>query len=140
MRELEDLEQVFDALAHATRRHILLVIRFRGGAVPAGTIAARFSHTWPTTTRHLRVLENAGLVRVERQGRERIYSVVTERLRDVAGRWLAWFDDEDDDGDDGDRKAVRRDARAGRAASPRPRKPTAPGPRSRRRAGKGDRR
>jgi DNA-binding MarR family transcriptional regulator len=46
------------------RRQILLTIHFRGAA-NAGEIAARFAHKWPTTTRHLRVLEEAGLVQHE---------------------------------------------------------------------------
>ena len=35
----------------------------------AGEIAAIFPHAWQTTTRHLQVLETAGLIRHERQGR-----------------------------------------------------------------------
>ena len=34
-----------------------------------------------------------GLVRVEKQGRERVYSVDAEKLERVAGGWLAWFGD-----------------------------------------------
>ena len=83
---------MFAALAHASRRHILLVLHFRGGAMTAGEIADRFSCSWPTTTRHLKLLEAAGLVRVEQQGRERIYKLASDHLRDVAGGWLAWFD------------------------------------------------
>ena len=89
--QLEDLEAVFRALAHASRRQILLVLRFRGGRMTAGEIADRFSCTWPTTTRHLRVLESAGLVKVESQGRERVYSLQRERLEKVVGEWLGWF-------------------------------------------------
>jgi len=58
----------------------------------AGDIARRFSCSWPTTTRHLRQLEQAGLVCVERVGRERIYRLEAERLRRVVGDWIAWFD------------------------------------------------
>lgn len=94
--ELDDLERVFAALAHASRRHVLLVLRFRGGAMTAGEIAARFRCSWPTTTRHLRVLEGAGLVSVERRGRERVYRLERERLHRVLGGWLAWFDGETD--------------------------------------------
>ena len=90
-RELQDLDLVFGALAHASRRHILLVLRFRGGSMTAGEIADRFSCSWPTTTRHLRVLEEAGLVQVEQRGRERVYTVETERLNRVTGKWLEWF-------------------------------------------------
>jgi DNA-binding transcriptional ArsR family regulator len=57
----------------------------------AGDIADRFHCSWPTTTRHLRVLESAGLVTVEKRGRERIYKLQTERLLAVAGGWLEWF-------------------------------------------------
>jgi DNA-binding transcriptional ArsR family regulator len=85
---LADVESVFKALAHASRRHILLVLHFRGGEMTAGEIASRFGCTWPTTTRHLRVLQDAGLVRVEKRGRERICRVDRERLADAAGGWL----------------------------------------------------
>ena len=69
-KELEDLEIVFRALAHSSRRHILIVLNARGGAMTAGEIAGRFACTWPTTSRHLRILKEAGLVRVEKRGRE----------------------------------------------------------------------
>jgi DNA-binding transcriptional ArsR family regulator len=85
---LADVDSVFKALAHASRRHVLLVLHFRGGEMTAGEIAGRFGCSWPTTTRHLRVLEDAGLVRVEKRGRERIYRLDRERLEDVAGGWL----------------------------------------------------
>jgi DNA-binding transcriptional ArsR family regulator len=54
----------------------------------AGELAARFSHSWPTTTRHLGVLTAAGLIRVERQGRERHYLLDRSHLSSVAGLWL----------------------------------------------------
>lgn len=57
----------------------------------AGEIADRFSCSWPTTTRHLRVLTDAGLVAVEQRGRERVYQLCDDRLRSVAGEWLRWF-------------------------------------------------
>jgi len=88
---LDDLEHVFAALAHEQRRHILLTLRFRGGEMTAGAIADRFHCSWPTTTRHLRVLEDAGLVTVEKRGRERFYKLETERLLKIAGDWLDWF-------------------------------------------------
>jgi DNA-binding transcriptional ArsR family regulator len=91
-RQLADVDQVFAALAHASRRHILLVLRFRGGAMTAGEIADRFSCSWPTTSRHLRLLEEAGLVQVEQQGRERVYRLVADRLLGVTRGWLRWFE------------------------------------------------
>jgi DNA-binding transcriptional ArsR family regulator len=87
---LEALDQVMNALAHPARRHILLVVRFRGGEVSAGDIAARFAHAWPTTTRHLRVLEAAGLLTQERRGRQRVYKLDTDRLM-LVQEYLAWL-------------------------------------------------
>jgi DNA-binding transcriptional ArsR family regulator len=90
LAELADLEAVFAALAHASRRHVLVVIHARG-RMTAGEIADRFHHAWPTTSRHLKVLERAGLVRAERRGRERVYTVGVRRLTSVVGDWLSWF-------------------------------------------------
>jgi DNA-binding transcriptional ArsR family regulator len=75
----------------------LVVLNARGGSMLAGEIARRFSCSWPTTSRHLRILEEAGLVRVDRQGREWIYVLETERIRCVVGRWVAWFEASNDE-------------------------------------------
>ena len=82
---------IFEALAHPLRRQILLVLNFRGGSMSAGDIAARFACRWPTTTRHLGVLQKAGLVRVEKRGRRRMYQVNAKVLRERMGQWLGWF-------------------------------------------------
>lgn len=84
------LDAVVAALAHPARRQILLTIHFRGAAT-AGEIACRFAHKWPTTTRHLRVLEDAGLVRHEKRGRTRVYTVDKTRLA-LVREWLGWFE------------------------------------------------
>ncbi len=94
-QKLADLDVVFTALAHEQRRFILLALLFRGGEMTAGKIADRFACSWPTTTRHLGVLVEAGLVSVERRGRERVYKLDRARLLTIAGDWLAWFRDAD---------------------------------------------
>lgn len=91
LADLEDLDRVFGALAHQSRRTILSVLHARNGEMTSGAIASRFDCTWPTTTRHLRILEDAGLVEVHLRGRERVYRLNTERLRLVAGAWIARF-------------------------------------------------
>ena len=83
-------EAVFAALAHPARRRILTTVNFEGGAMQAGEIAAMFEHAWPTTTRHLRVLVEAGLLHDERRGRARVYRVDRKRL-ELVRDWLAWF-------------------------------------------------
>jgi DNA-binding transcriptional ArsR family regulator len=90
-RDLERLDRVFAAVAHQSRRTILMVLHLRGGEMTSGAIAARFDHSWPTITRHLRVLEEAGLVQVELRGRERVYRLDAEPLRHTARTWIDRF-------------------------------------------------
>lgn len=91
LRELDQLDRVFAALAHQSRRTILMVLHLRGGEMTSGAIAARFDHSWPTITRHLRVLEEAGLVHVRLRGRERVYRLDTEPMEVTARSWLDRF-------------------------------------------------
>jgi DNA-binding transcriptional ArsR family regulator len=93
LAELDDFDAVFAALAHRSRRTILSVLHARGGQMTSGDIAGRFDCSWPTTSQHLRVLEQAGLVRIELRGREHIYRLQAARLHAVAGGWLARFTD-----------------------------------------------
>ena len=90
-KELDDFEAVFGALSHEARRRVLVVLLGRGGQMTAGQIVERFKCSWPTMTRHLGVLEEAGLVKVEKVGRERHYVLNNERLQRVVGDWLKWF-------------------------------------------------
>jgi DNA-binding transcriptional ArsR family regulator len=90
-RDLAQVDAVFNALAHPSRRHVLLVLHFRGGEMTAGEIARRFACSWPTTTRHLNILQQAGLVRGEKRGRERVYRLDRKLLRSVASGWLKVF-------------------------------------------------
>jgi DNA-binding transcriptional ArsR family regulator len=83
-------ESVFAALAHAARRRVLLTIYFNGGSMTAGEIASIFEHAWQTTTRHLQVLEAAGLLTHQKQGRRRIYRIQPKRL-ELVRDWLAHF-------------------------------------------------
>jgi DNA-binding transcriptional ArsR family regulator len=85
---LEDVDAVFLALAHEARRHIVLLLAQLGGELPSGYLAARFQHSWPTTTRHLGVLEAAGIVEVRREGRSSHYRLNREFLQQVVGGWL----------------------------------------------------
>ena len=90
MPEPDAYEAVFIALAHPVRRRILITLHFRDGSMTAGEIAGIFEHAWPTTTAHIQVLESAGLVHHERQGRARVYHLDRRRL-DLVRDWLAWF-------------------------------------------------
>jgi DNA-binding transcriptional ArsR family regulator len=91
LAELEDFDAVFSALAHRSRRMILAVLHARGGEMTSGGIAARFEHSWPTISGHLRILQQAGLVTIDLRGREHVYRIQTERLLAVTRGWLDHF-------------------------------------------------
>lgn len=91
-QRLEALEVAFAAIAHASRRQILLTVHIRG-QMSAGDIAKRFAYAWPTISRHLRILEDAGLLTHEKQGTSRYYRVNHERLR-LARDWFGWFEED----------------------------------------------
>jgi DNA-binding transcriptional ArsR family regulator len=87
VRNLSELDVVFGALAHVTRREIILVLHERG-ELTAGDLAARFEQSWPTTTRHLAILVESGMITVRKSGRERVYSVSRDSLVGGLGLWL----------------------------------------------------
>ena len=62
----DELDAVFSALGDPTRRQILL--RLANGSASITEIAEPFAMTLPAVSKHLRVLERAGLVRREREG------------------------------------------------------------------------
>lgn len=83
-------ESLFTALAHPARRRILISLHFAGGEMKAGAIARLFAQAWPTTTRHLQLLEAAGVLHAERRGRSRVYRLEPKPLA-LARDWLDWF-------------------------------------------------
>jgi DNA-binding transcriptional ArsR family regulator len=72
----------YKALGDPTRREILRLLR--DGELPAGTLAGHFEISWPSVSRHLKVLEGAGLVTSERRGGSIVYSLQTSVLEDIA--------------------------------------------------------
>jgi DNA-binding transcriptional ArsR family regulator len=62
-----------DALGNPLRRDIL--IELRRAPMPVGAIANRFSVSRPAISRHLRVLQDAGLVVASERGAQNIYTI-----------------------------------------------------------------
>ncbi|WP_439497699.1 ArsR/SmtB family transcription factor [Bosea sp. (in: a-proteobacteria)] len=88
----------FVALADPTRRRIIEMLG--EGALAAGEITARFSVSAPAISQHLKVLREAGLVRVEIDGQRRIYRLDPGGLdefdlwvKKVRGFWGARLDE-----------------------------------------------
>ena len=81
---------VFAALANPTRREVLRLLR-DNGPHPVAELAERFDMRRPSLSEHLRLLKDAGLVTERRAGRQRVYSLRAEPLRELAG-WLAPYE------------------------------------------------
>ncbi len=78
-------QAVFHAIAEPTRRRLL--DELSAGPRAAGALASRFPFSRPAVAKHLRILRQAGLVRVRRRGRNRIYLLKPAPLKTV-GRWI----------------------------------------------------
>ncbi len=82
---IADLDSAFSALADGTRRAI--VERLASGEACVTDLAAPFRMSLPAVSKHLRVLEDAGLVRRRREGRTHYLSLSGEPLG-AAAEWL----------------------------------------------------
>jgi DNA-binding transcriptional ArsR family regulator len=80
------LDHVFGALSDATRRAI--VMRLCEGEASVGDLARPFEMALPSLMKHIRILENSGLVASEKIGRVRTCSLKTEALETIED-WLA---------------------------------------------------
>jgi DNA-binding transcriptional ArsR family regulator len=90
-KETLQAQDSFDALADATRRGILDLLR-TSGVLTAGEIAVAFPQiSRPAVSRHLRVLREAGLVIAEEIGREWHYRLNVAALARVHRDWFARF-------------------------------------------------
>ena len=83
---MDGLTQTFGALADPTRRAILA--RLAAGEATAGELAAPFSMSWPAVSRHIKVLEAAGLIERKRRAKFRVCALKRERLGE-AEAWIA---------------------------------------------------
>ncbi len=86
MRPLQE-NDVFHAIAHPARRAILVSLKRSERA--ASDLARPFDMTFAAISQHLRVLEEAELVSVRRDGRRRLYRLHPKPLKDV----VSWIDE-----------------------------------------------
>src|SRR5438445_4204444 len=84
----DQLDAVFGALADPTRRSILT--RLTLGEATVAELAAPFEMSQPAISKHLKVLENAGLISRTRRATARLSHLEAEPLREVTG-WLTRY-------------------------------------------------
>jgi DNA-binding transcriptional ArsR family regulator len=82
------LDGVFHALADPTRRAMLR--RLAGGERSVGELAEPFAMTFAAASKHVKVLEQAGLVRRQVRGRRHVCRLETAPLA-TADAWLEFY-------------------------------------------------
>jgi len=85
MNQSDRLDLTFAALADPTRRAILA--RLATGEASVGELAEPFAMSQPAISRHLKVLERAGLVSVDVDAQRRLRRLEPERLQEAA-KWI----------------------------------------------------
>ena len=88
IERVDQLSAVFGALADPTRRAILA--RLVDGDLSVGQLRSPFPVSQPAISRHLKVLENAGLISRTRRATARLSHIEGEPLRE-ATEWLARY-------------------------------------------------
>jgi ArsR family transcriptional regulator, arsenate/arsenite/antimonite-responsive transcriptional repressor len=72
------MDKIFEALASTPRRKILAYLS--EAELSAGDIAARFEMTKPSLSKHLKILENAGLIVSDKRGQFVFYKIQHDNL------------------------------------------------------------
>lgn len=73
---------VFQAIADPTRRAILMLVATQ--SMTAGSIASKFDTARPTVSKHLQILTECELLTQEQNGREMIYHLNLNKMKEIA--------------------------------------------------------
>lgn len=83
---LEPIDTVFRALSDPTRRRVLE--RLSRSPASVSELSEPFDMALPSFVQHLKLLEDSGLVRSQKEGRVRTYSLAPKRMA-IAEDWLS---------------------------------------------------
>ena len=86
-----DLDSTFKALADASRRRLLDLLRTDNGQTLGG-LCEHLDMTRQAVSKHLAVLEEANLVVTLRRGREKLHYLNPVPIHEIAERWIAPFE------------------------------------------------
>ena len=85
------MDQVFKALADASRRELLDRLRADNGQT-LNELCARLDMTRQAVSKHLGILEEANLVATVKQGREKLHYLNPVPIHDIAEPWIGKFE------------------------------------------------
>jgi len=86
----DKITKVLKAIADPTRREIFHALVVAAVALPITQISGQFSISRQGVTKHIKTLEEAGLVRIETQGRERYCFADPKPLQEV-NKWMQFY-------------------------------------------------
>ncbi|MFJ7737268.1 ArsR/SmtB family transcription factor [Lysinibacillus sp. NPDC097287] len=89
MNQAAEKHDVFQAIADPTRRHVLEILA--ASDKPIAAITEHFSISRTAVVKHLKVLEEVKLISAQKSGREKIYTLHAERLKEIED-WLQYFE------------------------------------------------
>jgi DNA-binding transcriptional ArsR family regulator len=89
MAEEPQQYDVFQAIADPTRRRLLEILA--GEELSISTISSHFTMSRTAVTKHLHVLESAGLVVARKMGREKLYCLEAKPLQKLQ-TWLTFYE------------------------------------------------
>lgn len=79
---------IFQAIADPTRRAIILLLAT--GSMTPNHLAEHFNTSRQAVSRHLQILSECEVVRAESLGREMVYSINSEKMKDIE-KWIEQF-------------------------------------------------
>ena len=85
------MDEVFKALADASRRQLLDSLSHRGGQ-SLRELCADLAMTRQAVSKHLAVLEDAGLVATVRRGREKLHYLNPVPIHEIYERWISTYE------------------------------------------------
>ncbi len=88
---MKDIDKVFKALADPSRRQLLDRLFKKNGQTLA-ELCAGLDMTRQAVTQHLGLLEEANLVAVQRQGREKLHHFNPVPIHEIYARWIRKFE------------------------------------------------
>jgi DNA-binding transcriptional ArsR family regulator len=86
-----DDDRVFKALADPSRRRLLDRLRRKNGQT-LGALCEGMQMSRQAVTKHIALLEEANLVAVQREGREKLHFLNPVPINEIAERWIGKFD------------------------------------------------
>ena len=87
-------QQIFNAISDPTRRQIIDLLA--GRSMPVNDIAEQFDISRPAVSKHIKILNECGLVMIKKEGRKRYCRADTRRLQEViewAQRYRKFWDE-----------------------------------------------